>query len=470
MTARAAATAPSRTGRERGAGVAASTGIQVTRRPASASAASVASASPRRIASASVGDAAAEAVDAVEHDDPADAACRPHRVRGPDDVAEHRAGLDRRRAGPGRRPASAAPPAAPPRRAAPSATARPSRSRRRSPRRAGAGCRGGGGSGCGCPGASRAAGAASRPRSAEQLRADARRSTSSAAASSWTASSQPRGGLAGRRGERDERLGAAAAAACSASSATIRATVVVLPVPGPAGDDREAAPHRGRGGQRAGARRPRRRTAARARGEDRPRRRVGRAGAERAQVRGDLALLAPVAVEVERGADQAQRTARASSSPTATSALAASRRDHAVGPATAAPPGRPAPRRRPSRSRGSSRDRRRRARAAARARRARRRARPLVVLAGERGEPPRDVHVGRREHAGLVERAQQPGGAARERGRRTDRPSIALTRAPPVEHVAERPTSAAGGRQANTPHGVPSTTGVSGPAMPRRNR
>ena len=44
---------------------------------------------------------------------------------------------------------------------------------------------------------------------------------------------EPRRGLAGGGGERDQRRARPLAAACSASSATIRATVVVLPVPGP---------------------------------------------------------------------------------------------------------------------------------------------------------------------------------------------------------------------------------------------
>ena len=44
---------------------------------------------------------------------------------------------------------------------------------------------------------------------------------------------QPRGRLAGRRGQRDPRSRHAGSSACSTSSASSRATVVVLPVPGP---------------------------------------------------------------------------------------------------------------------------------------------------------------------------------------------------------------------------------------------
>ena len=102
--------------------------------------------------------------------------------------------------------------------------------------------------------------------------------------------------------------GSPAAAACSASSATIRATVVVLPVPGSAGDDGEAAQHGGRGGQAlaavVGLAGEQAREAVGEHGFVDGR---GRAVAERAQVGGDLALLAPVAVEVQRAADEAQR-------------------------------------------------------------------------------------------------------------------------------------------------------------------
>ncbi len=81
----------------------------------------------------------------------------------------------------------------------------------------------------------------------------------------------------------------------------------------------------------------------------------------------------------------------------------------------------------------------------------------LVVLARQLREPPRDVHVGGSEHAGLVELAQQARGADHQ---------------PRVGHVPRSrtslsaSTSAPDGRHANTPQ----PGGVSGPTIPRRNR
>ena len=124
--------------------------------------------------------------------------------------------------------------------------------------------------------------------------------TSRPAASSWTASSSRAAALPVGAASATSGGGSPAAAACSASSATIRATVVVLPGARPAGDDREAAQHRRRRGQPlAGvATSPGNSRASPSRehvvvdGRGRGRRRT-------AQVGGDLALLAPVAVEVE---------------------------------------------------------------------------------------------------------------------------------------------------------------------------
>ena len=96
---------------------------------------------------------------------------------------------------------------------------------------------------------------------------------------------------------------------------------------------------------------------------------------------------------------------------------------------------------------------------------------PLIGFFGEFGQPLGHQHISRFDHPGVVELAQQSG------GRRT---------APPVRVVghlddhgaAFRPssrsdsatTSAAGGRQLNTPAGWPSVSGVSGPHIPRTNR
>jgi hypothetical protein len=93
-------------------------------------------------------------------------------------------------------------------------------------------------------------------------------------------------------------------------------------------------------------------------------------------------------------------------------------------------------------------------------------------LAHGRAEPFGDVDVGGDEDARLVEGGERAGGGECE-------PLVV----PVVDHVitpgstglpassSDRAiTSAAGGRQENTPHGTPSTTGVSGPHMPRTKR
>ena len=98
-------------------------------------------------------------------------------------------------------------------------------------------------------------------------------------------------------------------AACSASSATIRATVVVLPVPGPPATTAKPAQHaRPRRRSALAAVGLRRRTGARARRRARRRRRRrGGAAASARRSAATCALLAPVAVEVERAADEPQR-------------------------------------------------------------------------------------------------------------------------------------------------------------------
>ena len=94
----------------------------------------------------------------------------------------------------------------------------------------------------------------------------------------------------------------------------------------------------------------------------------------------------------------------------------------------------------------------------------------LVGLADETAEGGRDVDVGGGEHPGGVELGEQPAGGQRE---------VAVVQVDRVEGVGHRTTtpssrsdssstSATGGRHENTPHGAPSTTGVSGPHMPRR--
>ena len=99
-----------------------------------------------------------------------------------------------------------------------------------------------------------------------------------------------------------------AAAACSANSATIRATVVVLPVPGP-----PATTANRRSTAEAAARHCRAAGLAR----EQPRQPFGQqldphagivALAHRTQIERQLALLAPVAIEVQRATEQPQRT------------------------------------------------------------------------------------------------------------------------------------------------------------------
>ena len=95
----------------------------------------------------------------------------------------------------------------------------------------------------------------------------------------------------------------------------------------------------------------------------------------------------------------------------------------------------------------------------------------LVGLAGERGQPRRDVNVGGDQDAGLVELAQESGARRATGGRRTDRGSrTGRSRGALVEHVAERLDQPRRAAPANTPHGWPSITGVPGPVIPRRNR
>ena len=91
-----------------------------------------------------------------------------------------------------------------------------------------------------------------------------------------------------------------------------------------------------------------------------------------------------------------------------------------------------------------------------------------VALAREAGEAQRDVHVGGREHPGRVELAHEP---ARTQGAADVEGVVGDHAAAPASSTSlSASTSAPDGRQANTPHGVPSITGVSGPVIPRRNR
>ena len=156
--------------------------------------------------------------------------------------------------------------------------------------------------GCGSRAATRAAGEASARRSSSSSRTDS--PTGSCTASSWTASCKPRRRLARRRGERDQRrsgwVGTGRSGLCSIES---RATMPSDP----------------RSSSRCRVRRRSPRAA--------PLAVISFRSAATAS------LLAPVAVEVEAGADQPQRPrvgASASSSPTATSAALVKRADPVI--------------------------------------------------------------------------------------------------------------------------------------------
>ena len=93
----------------------------------------------------------------------------------------------------------------------------------------------------------------------------------------------------------------------------------------------------------------------------------------------------------------------------------------------------------------------------------------IIGSADKLGQPPRDVHVGGREHAGVVELEQQPGRSAGEACVEA-LGDVGHAPSPRSRTSLSAPTSAGDGCHVNTPHGVPSTTGVSGPVIPRTNR
>jgi hypothetical protein len=219
-------------------------------------------------------------------------------------------------------------------------------------------------------------------------------STASALASSWTASCSRGGGLAGRRGEGDERRRRArrggllgqqrddprdrrrlAGARAAATTAKRRWTAEAARAPGGLGV---------LGEQACRARRAARPTAS-------------APAREHLEVGRHLALLAPVAVEVEQAARQPQRAARRRRRPPRADQRASGRRDsHACGSGHGRTESRRPPRRRRWRSPGCGRDRRTHDRGAGRARQGRRPADLVVLLAGQRGEAQGDVGRRRR--------------------------------------------------------------------------
>ncbi len=92
----------------------------------------------------------------------------------------------------------------------------------------------------------------------------------------------------------------------------------------------------------------------------------------------------------------------------------------------------------------------------------------VVLLPGQRLQPRGDVNVGRGQQPDLVERPQQSAGGAREP--RVERIGDRAHAAPWSSTSLSARTSSPGGCHTNTPHRDPSTVGVSAPAIPRRNR
>ena len=91
----------------------------------------------------------------------------------------------------------------------------------------------------------------------------------------------------------------------------------------------------------------------------------------------------------------------------------------------------------------------------------------LVIVARERRQSQRDVHVGGGEDTRVVELGQQP----RRFEHAADIEAVGLERERGHASASLSPsTTAADGRHVNTPQGTPSTTGVAAPTIPRTNR
>ena len=276
---------------------------------------------------------------------------------------------------------------------------------------------------------------------------------------------EPGGGLAGRGGERDEwRCGACGEcllleqrddARDGRGLARARAS----------GDDREPSEHRGGGclllpvvGRLALE------EAGEAVGEHVHPHGAVRGAGQRLEVAGDLLLLAPVAVEVERASLEPQWAIRA---------------DELAGPHLCDPSGGRRPRQRGEVDGIVDVDGRRLADAlevdehVPDARGADGESggeqNGIIGSADQGGEPACDVDVGGGEDSGVVELEQQPGRPTREAGVEA-LDDVGHAPSPRSRTSLSASTSAGEGCQVNTPHGVPSTTGVSGPVIPRTNR
>jgi hypothetical protein len=282
---------------------------------------------------------------------------------------------------------------------------------------------------------------------------------------------EPRGRLARRRGEGDQR-----------GSRPGRGRLLVqqrrdprdrgrLARAGPAGHDGEAPQHRRGRGQGLAVVAARGEEAAQSIGEDVGAHALGRGTRERPQVGREPALLAPVAVEVQARAEQPEGPLGGP--------LLAEGDQRAAGQ-----PRHPLARVRPGQGGDVDGlvevdDRRLRdgrqvdvdvpqARSADGEGRGQRH--PVVLTARQPGEPNADVDVGGAQDTGVVEDAQRGGDAQRQPRVEGVEGELAHGRPPRSSTSLSALTSAPGGRHANTPHGIPSTRGTFAPVIPRRNR
>ena len=96
----------------------------------------------------------------------------------------------------------------------------------------------------------------------------------------------------------------------------------------------------------------------------------------------------------------------------------------------------------------------------------------FAAFARLRRQPGRHVHIGGVQNPGIIEGPQQPAGIDRAAPMQGIVGHDRAHRGDPLPSSSSEiaSTRSDGGRQLNTPAGCPSTTGVSGPHIPRRNR
>jgi hypothetical protein len=287
---------------------------------------------------------------------------------------------------------------------------------------------------------------------------------------------QPGGGLAGRRGERDEQVRRARSRGLLGQERDDARDGSRLAGARTPGDDGKAPQDRRDGRERLPAVLLSREKPADPVGEH-----VGgdvhrRPARQRAQVGGHLPLLAPVAVQVQQGPHESQR-------PVGRPGRLAAGHEGARGDARRPRPGsRPRQRAEVDRLLGVDRrgvaDGRQVDQDVAEPRTAHGegdgQGDPVVLRPGQGLQPPGDVDVGRREHARGVECPEEPGrlsGAANVEGVDLVGAAEVGHAAPPRSRTSLRAvTSDPEGHQEKTPHGIPLTVGVSAPVIPRRKR